>query len=113
EATTCILIIMKFLTAATLFTLLPALSMACAVYDNCLCQNSDGSFNDDATQKACANFSGNYDVFDDGRHYCAAAAIHAGAAGGAILSFNNCRFRETCNNHGATGDSNCWAKEWA
>ncbi|KAF7441571.1 hypothetical protein A1F99_141290 [Pyrenophora tritici-repentis] len=53
---------MKFLTAATLFTLLPALSMACAVYDNCLCQNSDGSFNDDATQKACANFSGNYDV---------------------------------------------------
>ncbi|PVH97429.1 hypothetical protein DM02DRAFT_568029, partial [Periconia macrospinosa] len=102
---------MKFLTVATLFTLLPAFGMACAVYDMCLCQNSDGSFNDAATKRACANFKGNYDRFDDGRHYCAASVVNVGEAGGVILDFNNCRFRTACNNFGAAGDSNCWSKE--
>jgi len=87
------------------------LSIACAVYDFCLCGNNDGTFDEDATKNACADYSGNYDKFDDGRHYCAAGAIHVGIGGGAVLDFNNCRFREKCNTYGSTGDSDCWAKE--
>ncbi|GKT52329.1 uncharacterized protein ColSpa_12510 [Colletotrichum spaethianum] len=103
---------MMFKSAALLVTFLPALAWSCAVYDFCLCQNADNSFNDEITKKACANFGGNYLKFDDGRHYCGAGSAGAGIGGVQPLLLQNCRFKTACNNYGAAGDSNCWGKEW-
>ncbi|OHW93106.1 hypothetical protein CSPAE12_08414 [Colletotrichum incanum] len=102
---------MMIKSAALLVTLLPTLAWSCATYAFCLCQNSDNSFNDAITKKACSNFGGNYMKFDDGRHYCAAGSANAGIGGVQPLLLSNCRFRQACNNYGAAGDSNCWAKQ--
>jgi hypothetical protein len=79
---------------------LPALSMACATYEFCLCQNGDGSFNDVATYAVCKGSK--YEKFDDGRHYCLSNDGD---------NFNNCSFRKLCQAQGATGDSNCWDRD--
>ncbi|KAF6825267.1 hypothetical protein CPLU01_10393 [Colletotrichum plurivorum] len=99
------------LSLAALVAILPAMGWACASYGFCLCQQADGSFNDAATKQACRSKNGNYLQFDDGRHYCGAGVASAGIAGAQPLLLSNCNFRQTCQNFGATGDSNCWAKQ--
>ncbi|OJJ42760.1 hypothetical protein ASPZODRAFT_146932 [Penicilliopsis zonata CBS 506.65] len=102
---------MKFQVVAALVTLFPALGWACAAYDFCLCTNTDGSFNEAATKATCGDYAGNLDTFNDGRHFCAARSYAVGEAGPVVLDYNNCRFRQLCQKHGATGDSDCWSKE--
>ncbi|KAI5361776.1 hypothetical protein Slin14017_G085090 [Septoria linicola] len=103
---------MQIYITVAMFSLLPALGSACAVYSACLCQNADGSCNDGATKTVYGEHGGNYDEFDDGRHYCRTGGGHAGAGGGFSIDFNNCLFQKSCAS--ATGDdsiqSNCWIK---
>ena len=91
-----------------LFTLGASSTSACAWYFFCHCYNSDGLFNNTATATVCG-------WYGSGLVY--ATFIYGVTTGneecfGAGMALNNCKWREHCQQVGATGDdSSCWCKD--
>jgi len=91
---------------ATIFLLLglgAASTFACDNYSFCYCTDSDGT-HDDATSTTVCNKLGGTMVFDpdpsSNWNICASTTG---------TGWNNCCFRELCQNSGALGDSQCGA----
>ena len=83
-----------------------ASASACSDYQNCHCQNSDGSANDGATDDICNYFvaTQSYDNDIPGQE-CIVGSSNSND------DWNNCKWRVYCKIVGATGsDSSCRAK---
>ena len=90
-----------------LFALGAPSTSACAWYKFCHCYDNDGLFNNTAT--TVCDWYGSELVY---------ATFTYGAATGneecfeSSSNFNNCKWREHCQQVGATGDdSSCWCKD--
>ena len=96
-----------------LFALGVSSTSACANYRFCHCYDSDGSPNNKATATVCFWHAGPayegqlvYDI----REYGTGTMNQECHATGRY-DFNNCSWREDCQQAGATGDdSSCWCK---
>ncbi|KAF5494298.1 hypothetical protein CGCS363_v009356 [Colletotrichum siamense] len=78
---------------------------ACDHYKYCACLNADGTTNDEITGKVCdfGYTRVNDQPFLECKHF-------SGNWFTGYSAFDNCKFRESCQYVGGTGDSRCRAK---
>ncbi|POS75163.1 hypothetical protein DHEL01_v206449 [Diaporthe helianthi] len=100
---------MKFFTfAAVLFA---AATQACDLYSNCICVTAEGIPDKNATEIACQDQTEPHKELRVRNNITEChfnGAVNTGFLGMEKNGLDNCRFRESCTEAGATGpDSSC------